>query len=202
MPFDLLNAGLFTLTALLLLGSPGPGIAALLAIGKRYGFAGGLRFYWGLQAGLAIAAALTAAGLFSIVAALPFATTALTVVATVYLVWLAWAIATAPVGRQAAGDTSAVIATARSGFILGITNPKAYLAFVSLMAAYPIARSSPSLDNALKWAICVAVILTVDIIWLWVGVAVGKASLKPRTERIVNVAMGMTILVSAGLSLL
>jgi hypothetical protein len=49
---DIWNTGLFTLGAIMLLGSPGPAIAALLAIGKDRGFAGSLRFFWGATARL------------------------------------------------------------------------------------------------------------------------------------------------------
>lgn len=44
MAIDLLNLTLFSLAAVVLLGSPGPGIAALVAVGKERGFLQGLRF--------------------------------------------------------------------------------------------------------------------------------------------------------------
>ena len=46
----------FLLSAVALLGSPGPGIAALVAVGRADGLQGGLRFYGGMQIGLAAAA--------------------------------------------------------------------------------------------------------------------------------------------------
>src|SRR5579863_2706118 len=98
MPIDTLAISLFALAATMLLGSPGPGIAALIAVGKDRGFAGGLRFYWGLQAGLALAAAVSAGGLFSLIQAAPAVVTALTALAAGYLCWLAYKIATAPIG--------------------------------------------------------------------------------------------------------
>lgn len=54
---DLVSAGFFVMAALALLCSPGPAIAALLAIGRLHGMVTGLRFYLGLQIGLAVAAA-------------------------------------------------------------------------------------------------------------------------------------------------
>lgn len=42
---DSLAIWLFALAAIMLLGSPGPGIAALVSVGKDRGFVGGLRFY-------------------------------------------------------------------------------------------------------------------------------------------------------------
>lgn len=72
---------------------------ALAAVGKVHGGRKGLRFYGGLQLGLAAAAAVSAAGLVSLVTAIPALRIAMTVVAGAYLLYLAWKIATAPVGR-------------------------------------------------------------------------------------------------------
>ena len=202
MPFDTTNLALFALAAIVLLGSPGPGIAALIAVGRGKGFVGGLRFYGGLQLGLAAAAGISAAGLFSAIQALPFAARGLAIVATVYLVYLAWKIATAPVG-EAAGDTASGFAeTALGGALLGVTNPKAYIAFAALMAAYPIVRGREPLDLGIKWLICVVVMVVVDLAWLWLGVVVGEARMTPRAERAMNLVMGGLILATALLAFL
>jgi threonine/homoserine/homoserine lactone efflux protein len=197
MRFDAANAALFTVAATALLGSPGPGIAALISVGRAKGLVGGLRFYGGLQLGLAAAAAISAAGLFSAIQAIPLASRVLTIVATVYLLWLAWKIASAPVGQAGDGKPSGFADTATGGAVLGITNPKAYIAFASLMASYPIFAGRPPADLGAKWLICVAVMVVVDLAWLWLGVVVGKARLTPRAERVMNLAMGGLILVTA-----
>jgi len=192
MTISLIDAGLFSLAAVVLLGSPGPGIAALVAVGKAEGFARGLRFYGGLQVGLAVAAAVSAAGLFSAIQALPYAVTAMMVAATAYLLYLAWRIATAPVG--AGGPAAATVAaTSAGGFLLGVTNPKAYIAFASLMASASLVRSDSSADAALKWLLCVVVMIVVDILWLWLGAAIERAKPRPSTERAINLAMAATI---------
>jgi threonine/homoserine/homoserine lactone efflux protein len=197
MPLDTANLALFAVAATVLLGSPGPGIAALISVGRRKGFLGGLGFYGGLQVGLAVAAAISAAGLFSAVQTLPFAQRALAIVATVYLLFLAWKIATAPVGETGEAKTADVAETALGGVLLGVTNPKAYIAFASLMAAYPIARQRPPLDLGIKWGVCVVVMVVVDLAWLALGVAVGRARLSPRAERAMNWIMGGLILATA-----
>jgi threonine/homoserine/homoserine lactone efflux protein len=147
MQIDFLGLSLFTLAALVLLGSPGPAIAALIAVGRKEGLAGGLRFYGGLQVGLALAAAASAAGLFSLLQSFPALTATMAIVSTLYLVYLAYKIAMSPVGNQPEGKANGFASTALSGFVLGVTNPKAYVAFVSLMASYSVVRSSSSLDS-------------------------------------------------------
>ncbi|NEI71834.1 LysE family transporter [Rhizobium lusitanum] len=202
MAIDLLNLTLFSLAAVVLLGSPGPGIAALVAVGKERGFLQGLRFYGGLQIGLAIAAGLSAVGLFSIIAAIPGATHTMALVATAYLLYLSYKIAFAPVGVGATGSGSGFATTALGGTLLGITNPKAYIAFASLMASYSIVRFNSVADISIKWMVCVLVMILVDIAWLWAGVALGRANLKPAAERIVNVLMASTILATVVTALL
>jgi threonine/homoserine/homoserine lactone efflux protein len=187
---------LFMVSAIALLGSPGPGIAALVAVGKARGLPGGLRFYGGLQAGLALAAAVCAAGLFSVFQSVPAAKALLTGASALYLCWLAYRIATAPVSPKSEGRGGGVAATAWSGFLLGIANPKAYIAFVSLMASYAIVPAHVSADAALKWLLCVIVMIIVDIVWLRLGVALGAAALSARAQRALNIAMGGAILVA------
>ena len=194
MEIDVWNAGLFTLGAIMLLGSPGPAIAALIAIGKERGFVGSLRFFWGLQAGLAFGAAVSAAGLTSVLLAVPFAAVAMTLVATIYLVWLAYTIATAPLTGGPDQGKSAIASSASGGFLLGATNPKAYLAFMSLMASYAVAPKHPPIDAGMM--------IGVDLIWLWLGAVLGMARLTPSAERTMNVMMGATILLTAGLAFL
>jgi threonine/homoserine/homoserine lactone efflux protein len=191
--------GLFVVAAIALLGSPGPGIAALLVVGKSQGWSGGLRFYVGLQVGLAAAVAICGAGLVSLLAVYPAVTRVMVIAAAIYLVYLSCAIATSPVGKDQP-DRSGTYSPC-AGLLLGITNPKAYLAISALLAS-PLQLTVRETGNiALKIALCIAVILLVDIVWLWIGVAVGRTNLTPFAERIMNVAMGTAILIAMASSL-
>jgi threonine/homoserine/homoserine lactone efflux protein len=153
-----------------------------------------LRYYAGLQVGLALAAAISAAGLFSLLAAFPILLKAASVAAVLYLVWLAWKIGSAPV--SAPGDAG-VSASPVGGFFLGITNPKAYLAFASLMASTTLIGSGASADAALKWLLIVAVILVVDMAWVLLGAVLHRAVLPPRIERAMNIVFAAAILAAA-----
>jgi threonine/homoserine/homoserine lactone efflux protein len=190
---------LFLASATALLGSPGPGIAALLAIGRVEGW-GGLRFYAGLQVGLAIAFGATAAGLLSLLEAIPFALRTMTLASIAYLIYLAYQIATAPVGSTL--RCTQARSSAMSGFLLGIANPKAYIAFASLLASQTLVAHDLQADALLKWIICVIVAIVVDMIWLYVGVKLQRAALRPVTERLLNFTLAATILVAAIFTLL
>lgn len=201
---DLVAAGAFTLAAFGLLGSPGPAIAALLAVGKSHGLGGGLRFYGGLQVGLASAAAISAAGFVSLIIAVPVTRLVMIVVATAYLLYLAYKIASAPVGADPPKTEGSAPkgGFALAGVVVGITNPKAYVAFASLMAPVTLVTPTAVGDGALKWALVVLVMIVVDILWLLGGVALGRASLPPRIERILNYILAAMIVTAAGLALL
>lgn len=187
--------GMFVAAATALLGSPGPGIAALLAVGRSQGWSGGLRFYAGLQAGLAMVVLASGAGLVALLAAYPSVTRLVTIGATIYLVYLAYSIATSPIAANQPRRSESF--SPYSGLLLGLTNPKAYLAMSSLLASPLQLASAKEADIELKMALCMAVILSVDLIWLWCGVTLGRAKLAPTAERIVNISMGVTILIAA-----
>jgi threonine/homoserine/homoserine lactone efflux protein len=83
------------------------------------------------------------------------------------------------------------------GFVLGTTNPKAYLAFASLMASTTLVSTGTRADAALKWLLIVGVILVVDLVWVLIGAALHRVSLPPRAERAMNIAFAAAILVAA-----
>lgn len=187
----------FVGAAAALLGSPGPGISALVAVGRSFERGAALRFYGSMQCGLAIAAGVSALGLAGILQASPVLHNALMVVATLYLLWLAWTIATAPVEGAIVDDGEAGFLNNKGAFLLGVANPKAYLAFASLFSSFTLLPEEfGAADNVLKWSLCVAVMVVVDLAWLWLGRMFGKIAMSPGAERAFNVAMGMTILVA------
>lgn len=196
---DTVTLGKFLTAAVGLLGSPGPAIAALIAVGRARGLVGGLPYFFGLQLGLATAAGTTAAGLFSLVAALPSALRVMTIAATVYLIYLAYKIVSSPVGEPAQARNGAQSSPV-AGFLLGVTNPKAYLAFASLLASYTLIKGSAQQDSFAKWFLLVAVMIVVDIVWLCVGVFLRRLILSANGERVLNVTLGLTVLVAAGLA--
>jgi threonine/homoserine/homoserine lactone efflux protein len=190
---------LFIASALALLGSPGPGIAGLLAVGRVEGW-GALRFYAGLQLGLAIAFGATGAGLLSLLLAVPFAARVMALASAGYLIYLACQIAIAPVGSTL--KSAQARSSLMSGFVLGIANPKAYIAFASLLASQTLVERDHQADVLLKWLLCVIVAIVVDLVWLYVGVRLQRATLRPLTERILNFTLAATILLAAIFTLL
>lgn len=188
----------FLVAAIALLGSPGPAIAALLAVGRTYGWRKGLRFFWGLQIGLAGAAGVTIAGLFAVLETFPWAITAMTVVAILYLLYLAYRIATSPIGdvQPASNQSPKLIA----GTLLGLTNPKAYAAFASLFASFQVIELNTVWDSSIKLVSVICVMIIVDIIWLGIGVRIGRLTLSENQEKLTNYLLAVAIVLASALA--
>jgi threonine/homoserine/homoserine lactone efflux protein len=93
------------------------------------------------------------------------------------------------------GEPSGRTFTSKGAFLLGVANPKAYLVFASLMGSFTLKPSNEEwVDVLLKWVLCVAVMIVVDLAWLGLGRLFGRVALKPAAERVFNVAMGLTII--------
>lgn len=190
----------FFIAATVLLGTPGPAIAALVASGRQHGIAGSARLFWSIQAGLALAGAVTALGLAGLLLAYRPLAQLLQLAAAGYLLWLAWHIAAAPVpAKQKAGQAARPIV---EGFLLGTANPKAYLALVTLFSMKAVLPAAPGADLVVKWTAFLSVAFAVDTVWLIAGSMLGRAPLGERRERLLNRALGGAIALVAVYTLL
>lgn len=180
----------FALSALALLGSPGPGIAALMLAGRQRGWTGAQPFFWGLQAGLALSSGLCALGLAAAVLAIPAMLPALMFGSSLYLIWLA-----AQIIRSAdqQAEVKASLWSASSGLWIGISNPKSLLAFVTLFGSQLLVAGNGTADAGLKWVLTVLVMIIVDLAWLWFGVRLGGAKLSVGTHRRLNLGFGVIL---------
>ena len=184
----------FAVAAAALLGSPGPGIAALLAVGRARGLFGGIGYLATMQIGLAIAAGLSAAGLVGILQALPWLRHLLTIVSALYLLWLAWQVATAPLGGEIGRAGEQARFPLWGAFTLGIANPKAYLAFASLFGSFVVVPPAGCIaDSLVNCLLFVVVISVVDFEWLLAFSWLGRITLAPKAERRMNVGIALSI---------
>jgi threonine/homoserine/homoserine lactone efflux protein len=195
------DAILFIGMATGLLGSPGPGIAALVATGRERGFIRSLPFYMSMQLGLLAALVICALGLSRFILVMPRAAFALTLVAAAYLVYLGVKIALAPVGHDTPSDDTEDFRWL-GGFLLGAANPKAYIAFLGLLGSAAVAGSLGSgADLIAKIVISICVTLAVDAAWLSIGVGLGLIALSTTYERVLNLTFGILLIITAALTL-
>jgi threonine/homoserine/homoserine lactone efflux protein len=127
----------FTAIDVLLVLTPGPDWAYVVAVGSREGAV--LPAVAGLVAGYAVLTVLLAAGLAVLFATSPGALTAVTLVGGAYLIWLGASVLCRPVETDAVGAAplrrSAVRVAARGAATSGL-NPKGLLLFVAVLPQF------------------------------------------------------------------
>ena len=190
----------FILAALALCGSPGPATVSLAATGAAFGSLRGLAYMVGIDAGMVVVMAVTAAGVTSLVLAIPGAAPVIALLAALYFIHLAWRIATAPPLAQDAAQGSEPSFAA--GVFLSLINPKGYAAMAALFSGFVLLRGRPELDAAFKLAVLTAMVAAVNAAWLFAGAALTRFFRDPRTSRLINVTFAVLLVASVGAALL
>ena len=184
------GAGTLLLTSLTVMGSPGPATISLSAAGSAFGVRRSARYLVGVITGTVAVLAAVAAGLTATALALPGLRATLTVIAIAYILWLAYHIATAP--PVAADANPGSPPSLAGGILLGIANPKAWLAISAVFTSARLA-SSPLADAVTK-----SLALALMAILICTALLLAGASLAPvlhdrRRSRIMNVTLAMIL---------
>lgn len=190
----------FILAGFALAGSPGPNTLSLAAVGAAFGGRRGVGYLAGIIAGMVVVMLVSATGVTGVFLALPGAKPVVTALAALYFAYLAFRIATAPplAENGEAGRRPTFIA----GAFLSLVNPKAYAAMVALFSGFVLLRGNFAADVTLKVAILLAIILCVNLAWLFGGSALTRFFREPRTNRIINVTFAVLLVVSVAFALL
>lgn len=170
--------------------TPGPNNTMVLASGVNFGFVRTIPHLLGISSGFALMIALIGLGLGSLFTALPWTWPLLRVAATVYLVYLAYRLATAGgvQDRQVARPMSFLQAAAFQW-----VNPKAWVMAVGACSAYVL---HPNLWlNVLLLASLSAIINLPSVaVWAVFGASLRRWLARPRVLRVFNVTMAVLLL--------
>ena len=207
------NLLLLWLAALPLMGSPGPATISLAASGSAFGIRASLGYLGGIITGTTAVLLLVATGIATALLAHPIAGQVLTAIAAIYILYLAWKIATAPIRPARATASKSPQTTPeptpkttgpdfRGGVMLAIANPKAFAAIGAVYAAHAIAPHSLWLDNALKIAALALVIVLVNSLWLVFGAGFARLLSDPRFGRLINILFAALLIASLAMALL
>ena len=109
--------------------TPGPNNLMLMASGANFGFRRSIPHMLGIGLGFTVMVLLVGAGLVQVFDRYPISHTALKIVSVVYLLYLAWKIATAP--PIGAIDTNAAPPPLISAYTMALANPKAWASSMS-----------------------------------------------------------------------
>ena len=178
-----------------LAGSPGPNTMSLAAAGAAFGARRSFAFMVGLAVGMLIVMTLVASGVVALLLTVPGVAPVAAVAALLYFVYLAWKIATAPPLAEASADSTAPAGV--DGVLLSLVNPKGYAAMLALFSGHIILRDRLFTDAALKIGVVLAIILMVNICWLFVGAGLSRLFRSPRSSRAINIGFALLLLGSA-----
>ena len=190
----------FVLAGFALAGSPGPATLSIAATGAAFGARRGVGYMTGIIIGMVIVMGVTATGVTGVLLAAPGATPIVAGMAAAYIVYLAYRIASAPPLAERAGQGRRP--SFSSGVFLSLVNPKGYAAMAVLFSGFVLVRERFELDVALKVIILVAIMITVDMVWLFLGESLTRFFHAPGINRAINVTFAVLLVASVSSTLL
>jgi threonine/homoserine/homoserine lactone efflux protein len=190
----------FVVAGFALTGSPGPATLGLAAAGAAFGPRRCVGLVIGFGFGITGVIAITASGLTGLVLAIPSAAIAVGAIAGLYILYLAYRIATAPPLSDEASDRPPPSIFA--GALLAVANPKAYAAMAALFSGFVLMEGRPEWDAVLKVGLVLGIMCVVTSGWLSLGVALTRVFRDPQISRIINIAFAVLLIGSVALAFL
>ena len=193
------SVGPLVLISLAIMGSPGPATISLVAAGSVRGVRRSFRYLFGIIVGTTLVLVAVAAGITGALLSVPAVGYVLIWVSAGYILWLAYQIATAPPLSKPTGAPNAF--SLMGGVLLGIANPKAWVAIAAVFASAHLA-DSPTMDAAAKIAVLTVMIIVICATWLFAGTSIAPVLRDPRRARQVNVALAVGLVAATALAML
>jgi threonine/homoserine/homoserine lactone efflux protein len=175
-------------------GTPGPNNTMVTASGANHGFRRTLPVAVGMGAGVAaIIFAVAAAG--GTIVSEPRVHLVLKWVGVAYLLWLAWRVATAPVGVTGEGDRRRPF-TFVEGALLQLVNPKLWVMVAGAVVTYG-GSAAQGLDVPTAFAVIFGgATLASTLAWAGIGVGAGRFLANARSLRVFNRVMALLLVLS------
>jgi threonine/homoserine/homoserine lactone efflux protein len=193
------SVGPLLLISLAIMGSPGPATISLIAAGSVYGVRRSLPYLAGIIVGTTIVLVAVATGITAALLAVPAIGSVMIGISAAYILWLAYHIATAPPLSEQTADMEAPLLA--GGALLGIANPKAWVAIATVFASAHLA-DSPTTDAAAKIAVLTVMIIVICATWLFAGTSIAPVLRDPRRARLVNAALAVGLVAATALAVL
>jgi threonine/homoserine/homoserine lactone efflux protein len=190
-------AATLILTALAIMGTPGPATISLTAAGSAYGMRRSLSYLAGIVAGTTVVLLAVATGITAALLTVPAVRPAVVAAGAAYILWLAYHIATAPpLSTERAAVSAPGVA---GGLLLGVANPKAWIAIAAVFASARLAGGAAA-DAAAKVAVLSVMIVVINAAWLAAGASLAPLLRDPRRARVVNTVLAATLVAAAVLT--
>ncbi|MCC1482595.1 LysE family translocator [Roseibaca sp. Y0-43] len=172
--------------------TPGPNNVMLMASGVNFGFRRTIPHMVGVALGHAFMVFLVGIGLMGAFIGYPPLQMALKVVSVLYMLWLAWKIATAvpPSGTKVEGHPLTFLQAAAFQWV----NPKAWIMSLAAVAIY----APDQQFTAVAWVALgfLSVGWLTTVIWTAVGVSLRRLLTRPTWLRVFNYTMAVLLVAS------
>jgi threonine/homoserine/homoserine lactone efflux protein len=178
-------------SAAALMASPGPATLSVAATAAAYGLRRSLSYVIGINLGTIAVLLAMALGASSLLYAFPGLALPVSILASLYILYLAYKIATAP--PLSASDEAAP--GVLPGLFLAVANPKAYLAIGAVYAKAVLSPASPLFDAVLKCVILSIAIIVIHAVWALAGSALTTTLRNPKASRAVNIFLAIALVV-------
>lgn len=181
----------FLLFAVVAAITPGPSNVIVASAGANVGVRGGLPSLLGVVLGMGFMLFVVTLGLGSLVLGNPLVLAALKWGGVVFLLWLAWKIATA---RHGKGMTDGAVVGFWQAAAFQWINPKAWLIATSAVGAYLQIEGAGALSQAL-WlgSLFILAALPSTFVWLAFGAGMQRLLRSEQAARRFNLVMAMLL---------
>jgi threonine/homoserine/homoserine lactone efflux protein len=186
------------LMSLAVMGSPGPATISLVAVGSVFGVRHSLKYLIGVIVGTTVVLVAVASGITAALLALPAIGSVVLGISAAYILWLAYHVATAaPLSAQTAAVDAPSFA---GGALLGVTNPKGWVAIAAAFTSAHLADDAAT-DAAAKIAVLTVMLIVTLATWLVAGRSLAPVLREPRRARLVNAALAVGLVGAAALAI-
>ncbi|WP_298609258.1 LysE family translocator [uncultured Thiothrix sp.] len=176
--------------------TPGPNNLMLLASGANFGFKRTIPHMLGIACGMILLLLVTLLGLGEIFNRLPSAQLALKVIGVLYLLWLAWKIASAPIAETGDNPKSEALSTAQpmrcwQAAAFQFVNPKAWMMALGAVSSFTLTGEQYWLSGLALIIVFFLVNLPSISLWAGFGVVIQQFLSSARRKRQFNIIMGL-----------
>jgi threonine/homoserine/homoserine lactone efflux protein len=174
--------------------TPGPNNVLLAASGVNFGFMRTMPHIWGVTIGFDVLLIAGAIGVGFLFNAFPALHTAIKVCGAIYMLYLAWKVATAHQGGRD-DEVPARPFTFMQAAAFQWINPKALVAVIGGVALY-VRPGHQWIDFPVMLAVMTVATLGAVMLWTGFGVALRLFLRDPARARIFNISMALLLVVS------
>jgi threonine/homoserine/homoserine lactone efflux protein len=174
--------------------TPGPNNIMLTASGANFGFTRSIPHLAGVVIGFVVLLLVSGGGLGALLVTFPSIQTALKVVGTAYMLWLAWKIAN-PYGGHDGKNSDARPPTFLQAVAFQWVNPKGVIIAFGAVALY-VRPERALLDLLILLTVFGVATLLSTLTWLCFGAALSQVLRDERHAQIFNIVMALLLVAS------